>query len=170
MGLLPDLLLQDVTCITPELLRERNIKALLLDVDNTLAHHNHPDPLEGVRPWLRLMQDEGFRLLILSNASKKRVQGFAGGLGLDFIHMAMKPLSSGYRRAIRLLGLRREEVAMVGDQIFTDIAGANRMGLTTILVVPAQIEDKILFRIRRWLEKSVIRRYHRRETGKEENK
>ena len=157
----PTRILDKAALITPELLRSMKIRALLLDVDNTLAHHNHPDPLPGIPGWLDAMKAAGIPMLILSNAVHRRVKPFSDTLGLGFISMALKPLPVGYRRAKKALGLPARQIAMVGDQVYTDILGANLCGMQTILVIPAQTEDKMAFRIRRYLERGVIRKYYK---------
>lgn len=143
--------------ITPQLLRELGVKALLLDVDNTLTTHGNPVPEENILAWLEDMRASGTQLMILSNNTRERVSLFAGRLGLAFEASGAKPLRGGFRRCCERLGLAGEEVAIVGDQLFTDIAGANRFGVKSILVEPLELEKGILFIIKRVLERPFLK-------------
>ncbi len=151
-----------ITDITYDYLVQNNIKALILDVDNTLSTHHSQTPLEGVDNWLRDMEAKGIKLLILSNSKKRRVAPFANLLKLDFLSLGCKPLPHGLIRAKRRLGFKANETAMVGDQIFTDMIGANICGLHTILLEPIKFEDGKSFKIRRRLEKGLIAKYERK--------
>lgn len=148
--------------ITPEQLHKMGIKALILDVDNTLTTHDNPQPSQGVRDWLDQMRAAGFPMMIVSNNHYQRVKPFADRLGLPFIEDGKKPLSSGMRRAAHAMGVRPEEIGVIGDQIFTDILGGNLFGSKTILVEPIQLEDKPFFKVKRFLERGILKGYHRR--------
>ena len=152
----PDILLHRVTDITPQLLRELCVRGLVLDVDNTLAMDRAQAPLPGLEQWIGEMKAGGISLTILSNNSAARVSPFAGRLGLPFVSRAAKPLCFGYLRAARSLSLPRREVAIVGDQVFTDILGGNLAGLRSILVEPIRLENGWSFRVRRHFETGVI--------------
>ncbi|HHW46391.1 MAG TPA: YqeG family HAD IIIA-type phosphatase [Clostridiales bacterium] len=156
--LLPDMLISKITDISIETLKQRNIKGLLLDVDNTLSTHGGQKPLEGLLEWIGHMKSCGIKLIILSNATLKRVEPFAKKIGLDHISVALKPLAFGYLRGLKALDLKAKEVAMVGDQLFTDILGANIVGIFTIKVEPISPESGISFIIRRWLEEKILKR------------
>ena len=158
----PRLMLDKMICITPELLRERGLSVLLLDIDNTMTTHDNPVPAEGVTEWIKQMQSEGFRLIVVSNNSEERVKPFAQLIGLDFVSHGCKPLPSGFRRACEQLGVKPSQAAVVGDQIFTDILGGNLLGAYTILTVPYQLEEMRFFKLKRALEKPIIRSYLRR--------
>ncbi len=159
----PRLMLGKMIDITPSLLRGLGISALLLDIDNTMTTHDNPVPAEGVTEWIETMKDEGFSLVVVSNNSEERVAPFARLIGLDFVSKGQKPLPSGFRRACRRLGVKPKNAAVVGDQIFTDILGGNLLGAYTILTEPYQFEEMPFFKVKRALEKPVIRGYRRRE-------
>ena len=161
--LLPDEMARHVTDLSPEFFRTRGIRAIVLDVDNTLTTHGNPIPAEGVREWVAAMRAEGFFLTILSNNYRERVAPFAQSLGLDFISMACKPLTFGLTRACRRYSLSPKEVCLIGDQIFTDIIGGNFKGVLTVLVEPYQLEEKWSFRLRRRLERPLIRRFRQKK-------
>lgn len=160
---LPKVRFRRITDIDYGYLSNNNIKALILDVDNTLSTHHSQTPLDGVEGWLRDMEAKGIKLLILSNSKERRVAPFANRLKLDFLSMGCKPLPFGLIRAKRKLGFKASETAMVGDQIFTDMMGANICGLHTILLEPIQLEDGMSFKVRRRLEKKFIAKYERKQ-------
>lgn len=159
---IPDLILENVMCITPQLLEKRGIKAVVLDVDNTLTSHGNPEPWEGVIEWLALMKNTGIKLIISSNNTRERVEPFARRLGVDFVSMSCKPLPVGLSRAVKRFGLAKRQVAIVGDQIFTDVLGGNLEGIQTILVKPFEPEEGKLFRFKRRFEQRFIDAYYKK--------
>lgn len=156
--LMPTVLLKSVLDITPELLHSLGVTAVLLDVDNTLAGDGSQTPFEGTVEWTHHMREQGFQLIILSNNFKERVGPFAEKYGLPFLHFSMKPLPRAYLRAARKLGVLPRDAVVVGDQIFTDVIGANLCRMKSILLTPDKTEGSVSFRIRRLLEKPVRRR------------
>lgn len=120
-------------------LRARGVRGLIFDLDNTLARWRAGPPGEEVRALLRRLQQEGFRVAVLSNgrlSQRPEVIQFFQNLGIPVIYPARKPLPGGIRRALQTLGLPPREAALVGDQLFTDVLGGNLAGLFTILVEP----------------------------------
>ena len=159
MLLKPTLKLDKITDISVELLNRFDIKALILDVDNTLSTHHGMVLCDGLRDWLDKMREAKIKLVILSNSTKKRVKPFAEKIDLDFLSTGLKPLFPGYLRAVKRLGVKRKNVAIVGDQIFTDVLGGNSVFIKTILLTPIKPETSIRFKIKRKLEKLVYRLY-----------
>ncbi len=156
----PHYILNCITDITVEFLKENNITALLLDVDNTMSvAHGNKILREGLPEWLSDMKENGISLMILSNAKKERAKRFADSVGLPVVGLAAKPLPFGYFKAARLLETKRKNVAMVGDQVFTDIMGGRLSGVKTILVTDITPEEKLNFRIKRNLEKKLFKRW-----------
>ncbi len=147
------------TNLTPRLLKQLGFEGLLLDVDNTLTTHNNPEPYEGVLEWLLSLKEAGVKLQIVSNNHSPRVEPFARRLGIDYTANAKKPLPGGFLQGLTDMGLEKTKAAAVGDQLFTDILGGNLAGIPTILVTGITPETGWFFRIKRWLEKSVIKRY-----------
>lgn len=152
----PTYALRSVLEITPLMLEETGIKALILDLDNTLTTHNNPRPADGVCEWLDSMRNAGIKLLIVSNNHAPRVTPFAEMLGLEFIPEGAKPLPVGFNKAIKKLGLSRKEICAVGDQIFTDIMGANLAGIKSVFVYPMEFEDSVFFKIKRAVERPFL--------------
>lgn len=159
MLLKPDIKLRGITDITVELLKNNGIKALLLDVDNTMSTHHGTILTDGLLEWIAHMQQNGIRLMVLSNSKYKRIKPFAARIGLPFISLGCKPLPTGYLRGVKALGENRKNVAIVGDQIFTDVLGGNAVGVKTILLTPIKLEDGWSFKIRRKLEKKLYKKY-----------
>ena len=153
--------------ITADGLRKMGVEGLILDIDNTLTTHDHPVPDSRILQWLDQMRAADIRLILLSNNHPPRVAPFAQKLGLAFEADAQKPLPGGYRRAASAMGLSPRQTAVVGDQIFTDVLGANLAGMPSILVEPLQMEPFFRFRLKRFLEKGILRRYWKKQRRRE---
>ena len=147
-----------VTDISPELLGKLGIKGLIIDIDNTLAGHNDPMPADGVEDWIGCMRDNGIRLILMSNNFYLRVKLFADLLGLDYVCESKKPFVRGYRIAAMKMGLPRHALAAVGDQVLTDVLGANLFRIKMLYTLPIGDPKSILFRIRKKLESPFIPR------------
>lgn len=131
----PQVMFPDVTCISPAFLRENGIRGLLLDIDGTLMQTRDAMPRAEVLAWMERLRREGFFLYILSNnKDERRVRAFAEAVTLPWQHLARKPLKRGFVRAFAETGLAPGELAVVGDQIFTDMWGARRCGCRALLV------------------------------------
>ena len=132
----PDLLLPDIYAVTPELVRQRGLKLLLLDLDNTLSPYECDEPTDALRRWLGEMRSAGAEPFIFSNNRGGRPALFAEKLGVGFIGRAKKPSP---RRLLALLDekqLGKNEAALVGDQIYTDIFCAKNAGVLAVAVRP----------------------------------
>ena len=159
MFLKPNIKQVRITNLEPGFLKKKGIRALILDVDNTLSTHHGQQLTEGLESWLAKMHKENIKLIILSNSKRERVEPFAAKIGLDFISMGLKPLPFRFFSAMAALGTKRKETAIVGDQIFTDVLGGNLTGITTILLDPILPETALRFRVKRKLEKAIIKIY-----------
>ena len=131
---LPKLIAESLTDITPELLRSRDIRLLMLDFDNTIVPYTTCVPTEEVRRWFDLMKAQDIILCIVSNSHNDRVPKFCAENGLECITHARKPFPKGIRECLRKFQLPAAQAALVGDQIFTATLGANCAGITSILV------------------------------------
>ena len=131
----PKFFFEKIYDIKEDFLKENNIKALILDVDNTLTLHDSPDLNPKISQWIEKMKEKNIPLVILSNNSPQRVKPLAKALGLEFF-TGTKPNKKDYEKVLNFLNLPRENVAGVGDQIFTDVWGANRAGIISILTRP----------------------------------
>ena len=152
----PTYVFNRVNDISAEFLKKRKIKVLLLDLDNTLTTHNNPTPPQSTLDWLLKMKNAGIMMMIVSNNSAQRVEPFADELGLTFVSRGLKPLPTGFCEAIKILGVKKSEVCAVGDQIYTDILGANLTGIRSVFVFPIEAESGFWFRVKRVLEKPFL--------------
>jgi len=127
--------------IRPKELAEKGVRLLLSDLDNTLVPYGVPGPTSELRAWVKELEEHGVTFFILSNnRSARRVSIFAKALAVPFIGHAGKPRPGSFHRAMEEIGCAREETAVVGDQIFTDILGGSNAGITTILVKPIKLK------------------------------
>ena len=152
----PTYVFDKVTDITPDFLKKKHIEGLLLDLDNTLTTHNNPVVPQSSLDWINSMKAAGIKLMIVSNNHAPRVTPFAEQLGIDFESRGAKPLTFGYSRAIKRMGLESRSVAAVGDQIFTDVMGSNLKGIRSIFVFPIKPEESLPFRLKRAVEKPLL--------------
>jgi hypothetical protein len=161
----PKIWIKNVLLIDEEFLNKHGLKGLILDLDNTLSMHGSPAAEAGVEEWLADMRRLGVKMTLVSNNTAKRVAPLARELGLSFIPFGCKPLPFGINKAAKSLGLPKSDLAVVGDQIFTDVTGGNISGIKTILVEPFHMEDKWTFRLKRKIESAVFKRdYSKLET------
>lgn len=147
-----------ITDITVEELHEMGVKGLLLDVDNTLTTHGSQVLSDDVRDWLDTMRKADIRMTVVSNSWEWRVAPFANRIGLRHTSLSCKPLPFGFLRGIRRLQLKRHECLAIGDQVFTDIIGANLCGVRCVQLQPILLETgkpilKLKRRLERWLYK-----------------
>ena len=126
MIIYPKLYCKKVTDITVEFLKENNIKALMLDVDNTLLDFELK-VVEGLEKWYSSLKKENIKCIILSNSNKlEKIKMISELLDIPYVMFATKPLKRGFKKAQKILGIDSKNIGVVGDQIFTDIIGANR--------------------------------------------
>lgn len=134
ISLLPSLIAESLTDITPELLHSRGIRLLMLDFDNTIVPYTTDEPTAQMARWLEQMCHSGLQLCVVSNSKRGRVSAFCAERGLDCITHARKPFPKGIRECLNRYGIPASQAALVGDQIYTDTLGANAAGVTSILV------------------------------------
>ena len=154
----PTFWLKSVLQIDAEFLEKNNVKALVLDLDNTLSMHGNPAAEEGVTEWLDQMRELGIKMRVVSNNTTKRVAPLAAKLGLEFTANGAKPLTFGITRAMSAMGSDKKTTLVVGDQIFTDVMAGNFKGVRTVLVEPFHLEKTWTFKLKRKLESVVFHR------------
>ncbi len=163
MNLYPKLYLNSVKEISMQLLKQHNLKGLILDVDNTLIDYDKNMP-DGVKQWAEDLKQNGILLCIVSNSNhKEKVENVAKQLDIPYIYFAKKPSKSGLKKAKQMLKLQNEQIGVVGDQILTDILGANRSKMFPILVKPINEKDIWITRIKRPLENKIIEKYQKKQ-------
>ena len=159
MILYPNYYCNKVTDITVELLQNNHIKGLILDVDNTLIDFDR-NLLDGLIDWIEQIKLSGIKCMILSNTNKHdKVKKVAETLNIPYIYFAKKPLKSGFKKAAKLLELPNKNIAAIGDQIFTDVIGANRNGMLSILVNPIAKKDIWITKFKRPIEEKIVKSY-----------
>ena len=146
-----------VTDINAAMLSKLRVRCVLLDIDNTIKSYGAPKPYEGIEAWLREMKRHGVRVVLCSNNFKSRVTPFSDALGAEYVSFCLKPSPFGFLRAKIRLRARRHDILVVGDQVFTDVLCANLAGAVSILVEPIELEPFPFFKLKRRLEKLVLR-------------
>ncbi len=154
----PRLYVESIHNINLDDLKRQGIKAICSDLDNTLVPWESDQANEKLLGWLKRAHDAGFKVFLVSNAVPRRLEHFLKLLGVKGIGKANKPRRGAFLRALEELQLPAHQVALVGDQIFTDVLGGNRVGMYTILVVPLSQKEFIGTRIVRRFERLVMRR------------
>ncbi len=159
--LTPDRMFGGYAEVTPELLREAGIRALLMDIDNTLAPYEEADPPEQLINWIRTMRESGIRMALVSNNHAPRVERFNRSLGLPAYPDSHKPRRGTLVRAMQKLGVGRSETAVLGDQLLTDAYAGKHIGLRAWIVPPIRDKKNLFFRFKRLCERPFIRKYAR---------
>ncbi len=152
----PDMYCKNVQSIEIDSLRDKKIKGIAIDVDNTLIDYKQILS-EEVKNWIKKVKENGFKICILSNSNNKnKVQKVATALDLQYIMLAKKPFKSGFKKASKLLNLLPENIAVIGDQVFTDVIGANNMGMFSIYVEPINKKEYWYTKWKRPLESLIL--------------
>lgn len=137
-------------------LKERKIKVLVCDIDNTLVAHDVADPDEDVKCFIQKVKDAGLDVVLVSNNVKERVERFAQDLHVKTYPFAKKPLKATYVKMMKDTNCKANEIAVIGDQLLTDMLGANRVGFYTILTNPVAQKDLTCTKINRIFESMVF--------------
>ncbi len=166
MLLMPQFLIPDVSALTEEFLKENGIRGIIFDIDNTLVGFREPKPTEENLALFARLREQGIVFAVASNNNKERVSTFAEGLGVSAYHRACKPLGFALAKLRKEFGLKSKEIALVGDQIYTDMLGGNLAGMITVLVEPIDQKETVFFKIKRALEIPVVERKRRKDAKK----
>ena len=165
MTIYPKSYLKNVREITIEFLKQNNIEALILDVDNTLIDYYKNLEEETIK-WAKELKNNNIKLYILSNTNKKeKVKTVAEKLGIEYIYFAKKPLKNGFLKIQKILKIKPENIGVVGDQIFTDVIGGNRCKMYTILVDPIIQKDFWFTAWKRPIEEKIKDKIKRENKG-----
>ena len=155
----PDLYCYSTYDIDFRALFASGIRGLIFDIDNTLVPHDAPAD-ERALGLLNSLKEMGFEIFFLSNNKEARVKMFNEKIGAKYIFKASKPSAKGYLEAAKMMGLKPKQVAVIGDQLFTDIWGANKAGMCSCLVVPIdRSTDKPQIVLKRYLENPILKKY-----------
>lgn len=137
----PRMIADKLTDLTPELLRSRNIDFLMLDFDNTIVPYTQNDPTPEMEAWLKMMAHSGIGMCVVSNSKRDRVVKFCNARNIPCITHSRKPFSKGIRQCREKFDLDMSRTALVGDQIYTDVLGANCAGAISVLVTPIHLHN-----------------------------
>ena len=144
--------------ISFDLLEENNITGLIFDADNTIIDYTKVVSKEK-KAWLNELKKRGYNICILSNTvSEKKIRNLMKELDVNGLYLAMKPMLRGFNMALNLLDAKKENVIMIGDQLFTDVLGANRFGIKSIFVNPMHKREDLLTIMKRPLEKYYLKK------------
>jgi HAD superfamily phosphatase (TIGR01668 family) len=153
---LPDQHVKSIFEISPKELKERNIKGIITDLDNTLVEWDRPNATPKLIEWFAEMKQNQILVTVVSNNKEARVKSFSEPLDIPFIYQARKPMGQAFRRALKEMGLKKTETVVIGDQLLTDVLGGNRNGFHTILVVPVAQTDGFVTRFNRRVERRIL--------------
>ena len=155
---IPDIYQKSIFTINYKSLKSQGIRCLLFDLDNTIAPLNVPIPSHTVKDLFAYLEGLKFKVILLSNSGKSRVTPFKEQLNIDASFHSGKPRRNKYQKILSMYHMEVHEVAAIGDQIFTDVWGANRMGLTSILVNPISNKDHFITLLNRIFERKLYRK------------
>ncbi|MGI6574548.1 MAG: YqeG family HAD IIIA-type phosphatase [bacterium] len=161
--LCPRLYVDSVLDIPLAQLQEHGIRGLIFDLDNTIIGWDRDHLDKNIEEWLKKLKELGFKVCLVSNNKKLRVTTFGRLLAIPAIPKAGKPRRRAFREAMEILGTKSNTTAVVGDQIFTDVLGGNRLGLYTVLVVPMGKREFIGTRVMRCMERFVLKNLTKRK-------
>lgn len=158
----PDIYVKSVFELPLEALKKLGIRGLVFDIDNTVAPFDVAEPDEEIVELFAFLRKEGFKLCILSNNTKERVQLFNRRLGALAIHKGGKPCIKKLNRAMEIMGTTPKTTAMVGDQVFTDMWCGHRGGLLCIMTAPICNRDQLITKVKRGAERQVMKVYFKK--------
>ena len=154
---IPDIYERSIYTIDYESLKGRGIKCLIFDLDNTISPLSIPVPEKELKDLFADLTYRGFKIIIMSNSGKNRVEPFKEKLNVDSSFHSHKPFKKKYKKILRIYEYKDTEIACIGDQLLTDIYGANRMGFLSILVNPMSNIDLFTTKINRIFERQIFK-------------
>lgn len=160
--MMPDYMFRTFDEITPAFLRELGVKAILADIDNTLAPYEQPEPDERIKGWIASLAEAGIGIAFVSNNDWERVDRFNATLGVPAYAKSGKPFKKNLIKAMNDLGGTPETTVMLGDQLLTDVLAGHNLGVKCLIVPPIRDKKNAFFRFKRWLEKPVVKKFKRR--------
>lgn len=159
---MPDCYYPDLSHITPEMLCEKGIKGLVMDIDNTIVTYDDPEPTPAASAWFEKVTGAGIKISFVSNNDWDRVNEFNKNLGYPAYAKSGKPFIKNIIKVMEEMGTGKAQTAFIGDQIFTDVWAGKRAGLTVFLVDPIKDKTSLFFRAKRALEIPVKKAYWRK--------
>lgn len=164
--LMPDFYFAKFSDITPDFLKNNNIKNLLIDVDNTLAPYEQAEPDEKIMTWLKKLRENNIGFAFISNnTSSERINRFNRDIGAPAFANSGKPFAGkNIGRSLKILGGEKQSTAFLGDQIFTDVCAGKFNGMRAILVPPIKDKKNAFFRFKRALERPILDSYFKKHS------
>lgn len=153
----PDYIFNNIFEIKPDFFVNNNLKAVIFDIDDTLVANDVKVPTPELFEYFDALKKSEIKISLISNGRRERVELFNKELGFFASYKALKPRKRPIKNALSYFGVPPKNTALVGDQLFTDIYGGNRMGLTTILVTPIKPDETNFIKFKRKLEKLVLK-------------
>ena len=152
---IPDMYYKSILDIDYNLLKDKGIKCLIFDLDNTLTTIDKKEFSKEYKQKLNELS-KSFKLIIVSNNFSRKIKLLCNSINISFISFAMKPLPFAYKKVIKRWNCKKNEICMIGDQLLTDIQGANKFGILSILVDPVGKDDIKYTGINRFIENKII--------------
>ena len=160
--MMPDYMFRAFDEITPAFLASLGVKAILADIDNTLAPYEQPEPDERIKNWIASLAEAGIGIAFVSNNDWERVELFNRTLGVPAYAKSGKPFKKNLVKAMNDLGGTLETTVMLGDQLLTDALAGHNLGVKCFIVPPIRDKKNAFFRFKRWLEKPVVKKFKKR--------
>ena len=160
--MMPDYMFRAFDEITPAFLASLGVKAILADIDNTLAPYEQPEPDERIKGWIASLAEAGIGIAFVSNNDWERVELFNRTLGVPAYAKSGKPFKKNLVKAMNDLGGTLETTVMLGDQLLTDALAGHNLGVKCFIVPPIRDKKNAFFRFKRWLEKPVVKKFKKR--------
>ena len=160
--LMPDYMFRTFDEITPAFLTSLGVKAILADIDNTLAPYEQPEPDERIKGWIASLAEAGIGIAFVSNNDWERVNRFNATLGVPAYAKSGKPFKKNLVKAMNDLGGTLETTVMLGDQLLTDALAGHNLGVKCLIVPPIRDKKNAFFKFKRWLEKPVVKKFKKR--------
>ncbi len=165
--LTPDYMFGSYREVSPAFLHSIGVRALLIDIDNTLAPYEEEEPNGEIAAWFDALRKAGISAALVSNNHAPRVEKFNRTLGLDAYPDSHKPRRATLETAMKKMGVTHAETAMLGDQLLTDAYAGKHIGLVAIIVPPIKDKTNLFFRFKRLCERPFIRRYAKKNGYRE---
>jgi len=160
--MMPDYMFRTFDEITPAFLTSLGVKAILADIDNTLAPYEQPEPDQRIKGWIASLAEAGIGIAFVSNNDWARVNRLNATLGVPAYAKSGKPFKKNLIKAMNDLGGTLETTVMLGDQLLTDALAGHNLGVKCLIVPPIRDKKNAFFRFKRWLEKPVVRKFKRK--------
>ena len=160
--LMPDYMFPAFDDITPAFLTRLGVRAILADIDNTLAPYEQTEPDERIRSWINALEEAGIGIAFVSNNHRERVELFNRTLGVPAYYKSGKPFKKNLVKAMNDLGGTLDTTVMLGDQLLTDALAGHNLGVKCLIVPPIRDKKNAFFKFKRWLEKPTVRKYKKK--------